>query len=260
MVQSPHIDAAARVALRLVLQRKTQVLGRLVPLRLGVEFDEMAMGIVKPVGGPMPKLLLDPAEIRGLDRLHAPQQGPRAAGAKGGMAESGRLRSRQLKGILLVIVPGTQKDRVVPPAASVMPNMSTKNLRLSSSFGVKSSRWPRCTTSMIGSSTTRFLRSADIVQIKFMLTIDTFAEVTIISRHCSCLTRKASSCLIIFQAAAITRGYKVEWAGRRDFEEVGAQALHKGGTGLRSLQSASPDQSGRTGRRGYRHRHDAVCQ
>ena len=79
MVQSPHIDAAARVALRLVLQRKTQVLGRLVPLRLGVEFDEMAMGIVKPVGGPMPKLLLDPAEIRGLDRLHAPQQGPRAA-------------------------------------------------------------------------------------------------------------------------------------------------------------------------------------
>jgi hypothetical protein len=94
MIEPPHVGAARRITLGLVLQRRAQGFGRLIPLRLVVELDYMAVGIAKAIGRPVAKFAIDPAyfEAGFLNRLRSPLKRLRAARTEGGVAEGSLFR------------------------------------------------------------------------------------------------------------------------------------------------------------------------
>src|SRR5579872_1134324 len=61
MVDPADIDAARRKALRLVLQSRPQGLGRLVPLRLIIELQQMPVWIAELIGGAVAEFAFAPA-------------------------------------------------------------------------------------------------------------------------------------------------------------------------------------------------------
>src|SRR4051795_12277449 len=104
VVEPAHIDAARRIALRLVLQGGAEFGRRLVPLRLIVKLDQVLVRIAEPVSRAVAQFALVPADLvaGALQRLHAPLEGLRAAGAEGRVAEARCLRGGQLQGVALV--------------------------------------------------------------------------------------------------------------------------------------------------------------
>ena len=84
MIDPADIDAARGKSLRLVLQRRLQFGRRLVPFSLIVDFEDMAVGIMKLVGRAMAEFVLDPADAgaRSLQRVDAARERLRAAGAE----------------------------------------------------------------------------------------------------------------------------------------------------------------------------------
>ncbi len=98
VVEAAHVHAARREALRLVLERRPQGFGCLVPLGLVVELNQVPVRVVKLIGGPMPQLALVPAHptAGALQRLNTPLQRLRAAGAEGHMAKTRGGRAGEL--------------------------------------------------------------------------------------------------------------------------------------------------------------------
>ena len=106
MVQPSRRDAARNVALRLILERSSDI-------------------------GPF-------AEVRD----ESPQRGL-ISHAQADMPEPRRRVRRQLQRVPLVIAPCAQVDRVAGPSGLVQPDNAVKNSRLSARRGVSSSTWPR---------------------------------------------------------------------------------------------------------------------
>ena len=97
MVEPLDGDAAADVALRLVLQRGAQVLGRDVALGLVVELEDVAVRVGEAVRGAVPDVAVDPAlaEPGRLDRRDRAARAPRGLQARRAMcAEPGAAATR----------------------------------------------------------------------------------------------------------------------------------------------------------------------
>ena len=54
MIEPPHVDAARETLLGLILQRGLQVVRRLIPVGVVIEFDHVPVGITEAIGGPWP--------------------------------------------------------------------------------------------------------------------------------------------------------------------------------------------------------------
>ncbi len=63
VVEPAHVDAARRIALGLVLQRRRIFRRRNIALRFIVELDDVAVGIMTAKGGPIAELVVDPANL-----------------------------------------------------------------------------------------------------------------------------------------------------------------------------------------------------
>ena len=90
MVEPADVDAAGGEALRLVLQRRPQRLGRLIPLGLVVDLEQVAVRVAEPEGRAVAKLVLVPA-LRQAGRLECGDPAGerlRAARAERGVAEA----------------------------------------------------------------------------------------------------------------------------------------------------------------------------
>ena len=74
VVEPPHRDAAAVIALGDVLQRRPFVLRRLVFARVVVELEDMAVGAAEAIGAAVAEIAVGPADAAAhrLDRRDAP--------------------------------------------------------------------------------------------------------------------------------------------------------------------------------------------
>ena len=142
VVEPLHRRAASDVALRLVPPRRPQMLGRLVPLGLVEELEDVPVGIGEAVRRAVTDVAVDPPrpEPGRLDRGDAPLERLGAPRAQRDVAEPGLRRLRELQAVAQVVAPAAQVDRLAPRAPPPpCPSTSTKKRRLSSGFGVRSS-------------------------------------------------------------------------------------------------------------------------
>ena len=95
MIEAADVDAAGGVTLRLVFQGRHFVAFGLVPLRLVIKLDDVAIGVVATIGRPVAELRVRPADRMGraFQRGDAPLQRLRAARAERGMTNARRFRS-----------------------------------------------------------------------------------------------------------------------------------------------------------------------
>jgi len=119
VVEATYVDPTCREALRLIFKRRSQGWRRLVPLGLVVKLNQVPVGIVKLIGGPVSQFALVPSHpIAGArKRFDAPLQRLRAAGAEGHMAKARGGGAGQLQRVALIVVPGPEVNRGTLPAA-----------------------------------------------------------------------------------------------------------------------------------------------
>ena len=119
MVDAPHVAAARRIALRLVLQGGLLVGRRVVPFGLVIKLDDVAVGILADEGLAVAEIAIGPADVEAgaFQRRRAPLQRLRRARAEGDMRHAGGLRGGELERIALVVVPAAQIDAVALLAA-----------------------------------------------------------------------------------------------------------------------------------------------
>ncbi len=121
MIEMADADTAARVALRLVLQRGAQLGRRLVALRFVEELEPMAVRIEKAVRGAVPDVAVGPLAVdsRRFERGDAARERLGAVRAVGDVPHS-RLRSGgQLQRRTLVVAEAAQVDRVAALAGNL---------------------------------------------------------------------------------------------------------------------------------------------
>ena len=82
MIDAPDVDAARGKTLRLILQRGFQRLGRGVPLRLIVDFEQMAVRIVELIGGAVAEFAFPPADAQRPTFPAPPRAAPGACGLR----------------------------------------------------------------------------------------------------------------------------------------------------------------------------------
>src|SRR5450631_2277923 len=99
MVDAPHIAAARRIALRLVLQRGLELGRRLVPLGLVIELDLVPVRVLAHEALAVAEIAVGPADVEAgtLQRGGASFQRLRRAGAERHVAEAGCLRGGKLE-------------------------------------------------------------------------------------------------------------------------------------------------------------------
>ena len=114
VVEVPDAGAAPGVALRLVLQRGTELRRRLVALGLVEELDGVAVGVAEAVRRAVPHVAVEPlaACTAGLERAHAPVERLGAPRAVGEMTDARLLRRGELQRRALVVAEAAQVDRV----------------------------------------------------------------------------------------------------------------------------------------------------
>ena len=115
MVDAAHAGAAAGELLRQVLERRAQVLRRLVFLLLVIELHDMAVGIVETIGPAMAEIAVGPADAqsRFLDRFGAALQCLGAGGAPGDAADAVALLGAQLDRARRIVAIAAQIDRML---------------------------------------------------------------------------------------------------------------------------------------------------
>ncbi len=119
VVDPPHVHAARRIALGLVLQRGAAIGGRVVPLRLPVELEDMAVRVAEAPGRAVAEVAVDADDVAALgpQRGEAALERGGAARAEGGVPEARGGRGGELQRVPLVVVPAAQKDAVTLRAA-----------------------------------------------------------------------------------------------------------------------------------------------
>ncbi len=119
VVEPPHVRAARRKALRLVLERGLQVRRRREPLRLVIDLHPVAVGRVERVRAPVAEIAIGPsaAGSRGIDDRHAVLERLGARRAKGDVAHARHLRRGELERVMFVVVPRAEVHRIAAPSA-----------------------------------------------------------------------------------------------------------------------------------------------
>ena len=119
VVDAARVDAARRIGLRLVLERRLELGRRLVPFGLVIDLEPVAVRILEHEGLAVAEVAVGPADVEAgaLERGGAPLQRLRRARAEGGVAEAGGLGRGELERIALVVVPAAQIDAVALLAA-----------------------------------------------------------------------------------------------------------------------------------------------
>src|SRR5665647_1216306 len=119
MIDTPHVAAARRIALRLIFQRRPLAGRRLVPFGVVVEFDDVAVGVLADESFAVAEVAIAPADIEAgaFERGGAPLERLRAAGTERRMSHARGLRGGELERIALVVVPAAQVDAVAFLAA-----------------------------------------------------------------------------------------------------------------------------------------------
>src|SRR5947209_1780452 len=104
MVQPPHVAAARGITLGLVFQRRAKLRRSLVPARVVVELELVAVGVAGAKGASVAEVAIHPAEARShvLQHLHAAFQRLRAGRAESDMADAGRTMRGELQRMELV--------------------------------------------------------------------------------------------------------------------------------------------------------------
>src|ERR1700751_4351532 len=112
MVKPPHIHAARREALRLVLERRALPGRGLVPSGVVVDLEAMSVRRLRAERPPMAEIALMPATAATalFERLNAAGERLRAARPEGDMTHAGLLRSGQFQGVEFVVVKAAQID------------------------------------------------------------------------------------------------------------------------------------------------------
>src|SRR4029079_12652454 len=115
VVDAPHVDAASRKLLRLVLERGPQFARWFVPFGAVVDLESVAVRILEDERLSVAEIPIRPSDVkaRTLERSSAAFECLRGAGPERGMAETGRLCVRQLERIALIVVPAAQIDAAV---------------------------------------------------------------------------------------------------------------------------------------------------
>ena len=152
VVEPPDADAAARVGLGLVLQRRPELIRRRVPLGFPVQLELVPVRVAEQVGGPDPGIAVLPADAEPgrLDRGHPRLQGGLAGGPQPHPADARGVVRGQLDRVVLVVVPGAQVDRVALAAGLGQPEHLHEEPQALSGSGVSSSMCPRWATSCSG--------------------------------------------------------------------------------------------------------------
>src|SRR5690348_14240287 len=114
VVQAPDADAAPRVGLGLVLQRRLELIGRRVPLGLPVQLELVPVRVVEQVGRPDTGVAVLPGDAQPgrFDRRHPCLQCGLAGGPQPDPADARGLVRGELHRVVLVVVPGAQVHRV----------------------------------------------------------------------------------------------------------------------------------------------------
>src|SRR6201989_3283351 len=114
VVQAPDADAAPRVGLGLVLQRRLELIGRRVPLGLPVQLELVPVRVVEQVGRPDTGVAVLPGDAQPgrFDRRYPCLQRGLARGPQPDPAGARGLVRGELHRVALVVVPGAQVHRV----------------------------------------------------------------------------------------------------------------------------------------------------
>ncbi len=114
MIEVAHADAAAGIAVRLVLQRGLDLRRRRVALRLVEELDPVTVGVEEAVRGAVAEVAVEPlpGDAAGLQRRDPPLQRLGAVGAVGEVPDARLRRRRELERRALVVAEAAQVDRV----------------------------------------------------------------------------------------------------------------------------------------------------
>src|SRR4051794_5237607 len=124
VIEALHRGAAARVALRLVLQRRAQVVGRPIPVDVVVELERVAVGPGEAVAPPPPAVGVvepRPPEPGRPDGGDAAVERLRARRAQPEQRHAGRLGLRELQAVALVVAPPAQVHRLALAAFDLHP-------------------------------------------------------------------------------------------------------------------------------------------
>lgn len=123
VVDAPHVDAAACVAHRQVLQRRLERRRRAVRLLAVVDLHQVAVRVMEAEARAAAVVAIGPAEaqVLRLDRLHAPLQGGWARCAPGDAADAGLRRRGQLEGAGGVVAVTTQPGRAAALVHQLQP-------------------------------------------------------------------------------------------------------------------------------------------
>ena len=113
VVEVADAGAPARIALRLVLQRRTKLRGRLPPLRLVEELEPVTVRVEEAVRRPVADVAVDPFPLRAgrLERLDTPLERLRAHRPVREMVDSRCVRLGQLQRRALVLAESAHVDR-----------------------------------------------------------------------------------------------------------------------------------------------------
>src|SRR5690606_5162690 len=119
VVEPAEVAASRREPRGLVLQGRFRLRGRLVPLDVPDQLHDMAIGRAEAVGPAVPLVTVDPAdtETRLLDLGHAAIERLRRRPTKGEVLHPRHRAGGQLQGVVSVVVPTPEVDRVALPAA-----------------------------------------------------------------------------------------------------------------------------------------------
>ena len=114
VVQPPDADAAPRVGLGLVLQRRPELIRWRVPLALPVQLQLVPVRVTEQVRRPDARVAVLPADTKPgrLDRRHPGLQGGLTGGPQPHPPDARGLVRGELDRMVLVVVPGAQVDRV----------------------------------------------------------------------------------------------------------------------------------------------------
>ena len=114
VVEVADSDAAPRVALRLVLERRPKLRGRLVALGLVEELEPVAVGIEEAVGAAVAEVAVEPAALDSgrLERRDPALESLRAVRAVGQVPDPGLRGRGQLQRRPLVVAEAAQVHRV----------------------------------------------------------------------------------------------------------------------------------------------------
>jgi hypothetical protein len=114
VIEVTHAGAAARIALRLVLERRLQLGGRLVALRLPEHLQAMAVRVVEAVRRAVTDVAVEPRPVDAglLQRVYPPSERLGAVCPVREVPEAGLGRGRQLERGPLVVAESAQIDGV----------------------------------------------------------------------------------------------------------------------------------------------------